>query len=379
MKYATVRLVFDRKKLATRQKTGLVQIEVGYRRQRKWIGTGVKVFSDQWSEKYRVVNHPEAREMNKRLAEQLAALEEFISSQIKEDVPFSFERLEAFIRKEEAQTSFIEFVEDRINDRGDIRTSTKKTHCTLLNALYEFGKIRDMSDITKANIKRFDDWLHAQGYKQTTVWGYHKRLKSYINEAIRFEIISSNPYNFLKFERGKSAGIKYLLKEEIDAIANHKYQDKYVERARDMFLFQCYTGLAYSDLAKFDWNNVEEKNGRYFIRDKRLKTDEEYFIMLLTPALEVLRKYKFKLPIISNEKYNDYLKIVAGAAGIAKPISSHWARHSYAVMALSMGVRMEIVSKMMGHASTRVTESTYAKVLATDLKDGYEIIEGKLK
>lgn len=85
--------------------------------------------------------------------------------------------------------------------------------------------------------------------------------------------------------------------------------------------------------------------------------------MLLKPAMAVLRKYAFKLPIISNVKYNEYLKVCAQKAGIDKPITSHWARHTGATILLNDGIDMEIVAKVLGHSSTRITRSVYAKLL----------------
>ena len=86
-------------------------------------------------------------------------------------------------------------------------------------------------------------------------------------------------------------------------------------------------------------------------------------------ALEVLEKYGNKLPIISNVKYNEYLKIVAQAAGIDKPVSTHWARHTGATMLLNEGVDMKIVSRICGHSSTRITEAVYAKLLDETVVD----------
>lgn len=89
--------------------------------------------------------------------------------------------------------------------------------------------------------------------------------------------------------------------------------------------------------------------------------------------------HNFKLPIISNQKYNIALKKISNIVGIDKSITSHVARHTFAVMMLSMGVKMDRLSRMMGHTSTRITEDVYAKVLAIDLKKDYEMVNSKLK
>lgn len=378
MKYATIRLVFDRKHQATKETKGLVQIEVLYHGKRKWISTGVKLYAGEWNEKTHVINRPTALEENILLTAQVTQIQEFISSLIKRNEPFSFEALEAFLNKTKTKRSLIEFIAEHIEKRNDVCENTRKKHRTLLYALEEFGHIINMEDVTKANITLFDDFLHNRKYKQTTIWNYHKRLKAYINIAIKYELLNSNPYNFLKFAHGKSEGIKYLTKEEMDILEHAKTNNRHIEQARDVFIFQCYTGLSYSDLAKFKWEDVVEQDGNYIIKDVRTKTEEEYYIVLLKPALRVLKRYDYNLPVVSNQKYNEYLKVAALSAGIDKPITSHWARHSYAVMALSLGAKMQNVARMLGHASTKITESVYAKVLAKDLQKDFELINSQL-
>jgi len=99
-------------------------------------------------------------------------------------------------------------------------------------------------------------------------------------------------------------------------------------------------------------------------RANRVKTEQPFTIVLLKPALAILKKYDYILPIASNQKYNDYLKAAAKYAKIDKPITTHWARHTGATMLVNEGqIPMHIVQHMLGHASIRETEKTYAKVL----------------
>lgn len=102
---------------------------------------------------------------------------------------------------------------------------------------------------------------------------------------------------------------------------------------------------------------------------KRGKTGKNFTIPLLPPALKILKKYNNKLPIISNVKYNLYLKAVAQNAGVDKPLTTHWARHTGATLLLNEGVDMRIVSKICGHSSTRITEKVYAKLLDETVVD----------
>lgn len=162
MKYPTMKFVFDRKKVATKTKKGLVQIEVTSEGKRKWIGTQVKVYSDQWNEKKKVTNSVNSIQLNTILDGMMAKLNEFILDLVKNNQQFDFEKLNAFLEKSTRSDSFIEFVRTRIEDRTDLEDSTRKQHRTLLQSLEKFGKINYMDDLTKANITLYDEFLHQQ-------------------------------------------------------------------------------------------------------------------------------------------------------------------------------------------------------------------------
>ncbi len=374
-----MRFVFDRKHVATKNKKGLVQIEVTSEGKRKWIGTSVKLYADQWNEKKKVVNSVHSIQLNAMLDGMMSKLNDFILDLFRNDQQFDFEKLNAFLEKSNHSDSFIDFVRTRIEDRADLEESTRKQHRTLLQSLEKFGKINYMDDLTKANITLYDEFLHQQGISQPTIYNYHKRLKRYLHEAMKFGLLDADPYIGLHFERGKFEKRKYLTEEELKMIRTCKINMPSIDRVRDLFLFQCYTGLAYADFEKFDFGkDVEEKNGKYIVADRRKKTNEDYKIVLLTPAIEILKKYDYKLPVISNQQYNIMLKVVAQYAGIDKNITTHMGRHTFAVFALNNGVSIEIVSKMLGHTNIRTTQ-IYAKVLNSEVEKGFDLLERKMK
>jgi site-specific recombinase XerD len=377
MKYPTARFVFDRKHTASKTTKGTVQIEILFERKRKWISTGVRLYSDQWNDKAKVKNTVQSVDLNERLDAQMQNINEFINNLIKNKEAFSFDKLEHFLKYSQQKESFIDFIKRRVSERTDLRKGTLNTHASLINSLEEFGRIVYFSDITTANIMYYDDFLHKKYTKQTTIHGYHKRLKRYINESIKYELIKENPYNKLKFDRGKSEGIKYLTIEQINQIRSLEIASESIDKVRDLFIFQCFTGLSYADLFKFDFSTVIERKKKFFIRDARVKTQEEYFLMLLKPAMEILRKYDFKLPAISNYQYNLRLKVVQELAKIKLSLHSHMARHSFAVMALNMGVSIENLAKMMGHTDIKTTQ-IYAKVLNKSVQEEFEKMDSKL-
>lgn len=379
MRYPTLRFVFDRKKTATKKHKASVQIEVLSERKRKYIGTGVKLYSDQWDERKKVINSMQMLELNRSLDEQIRIIQDWVNELIRKREPFDFEKLEKFIKFSNKSENFIEFIERRIEERQDITESTKKTHRTFSESLRLFERITYFSDLTKENITIYDDWLHEKGYSQPTVHNYHKRMKRYINEAIKFELIDKDPYSGLHFERGKHQIRKYLTEDELKKIIEAEIPSKTVRQVRDLFVFQAYTGISYADLAKFDFKkDIAKKNGKMVIHDVRQKTEETYFIVLLSPALEVLERYNFILPVISNQQYNLRLKIVADYAKIDKNLTVHMARHTFATMCLNNGVKIENVSKMLGHSNIKTTQE-YAKVLNSEVEKSFDLLESKIK
>ena len=370
MKYPTMRFVFDRKKVATKTHKGLVQIEVLSEGKRKWIGTGVKVYSDQWDDRKKIINSIEMIQLNQCLDEQIRVIQNWINELINKKEAFDFDKLDRFLKYTNKSESYVDFVERRIEERGDITESTKASHRTFAASLREFDRI-----IYFSNITLYDDWLHSKGYSQPTIYNYHKRNKRYIHEAMRFDLLKEDPYKGERFSRGKHAIRKYLTAEELKKVKNAQIDSETICRVRDLFVFQAYTGIAYADLAKFDFKHELQKRGdKYVILDARVKTDENYFIVLLSPAMEILRKYDFVLPKITNQQYNLRLKIVADYAGFDRNLTVHMARHTFATMCLNNGVKMENVSKMLGHTNVRTTQQ-YAKVLNTEVEKDFEMLE----
>ena len=375
MNYPTVKVVFDRKHEATKQKTGLVQIEVLYRRKRVYFSTGVKVYAGQWKDKSMVTGRMDAFDLNNRIDIISGQVKDFINDTIKEKREFSFDKLKAAMNGNSSNGSFLDFMERRIEERA-IDEMTKRHHRSELKKLRNFGRIVRFEDWTAENLTKFDEYIKRAGIKQSTVHSIHKCIKTYVKEAKRFGLLKENPYENFSVKRGNELTRKYLTESEIHRIATCKIIDNSISQVRDCFLFCCYTGLAYSDLAKFDWETAWEENGGYVIHDTRTKTDTNYNITILPPAMEILEKYNYKLPVITNQQYNMRLKVLSSYACINKRITSHVGRHSFATWALSSGVPLPVVSKMLGHKKISTTE-IYAKVLQQDVAAGFNLLREK--
>lgn len=369
MHLPTIRYIYDRKKQATPLRPAPVTLEICFRRQRKWISTGISLLPKHWKDGS-VVKCAESFALNARLQAFKQPYIDYLNEISKIGKPFSFEAMEAHFKGVEDDGSFIDYIRTRIEQRQDIRESTKKNHRKLVTALLDFGHIINFSDLQKRNVLLFDEWLHTKEYAQTTVFSYHKFLKVYINDAMLHEKLKQNPYYGLKFDRGKSTVRKYLTTSELKAIMEAALP-RPLWKVRDLFLFQCFTGLAYADMAAFDFSKVKERNGKLVIQDRRIKSNEDYYMVLLHPAAEILRKYDFQLPVITNQQYNLRLKVIASAAGLEAHLTSHMARHTFAVMCLNNGIPMESLAKMLGHSNTNTTQ-LYAKLLNTTLEKDFD-------
>ena len=151
MKIPTVRLVFDRKKAATKEKLGLVQMEICYDRKRKWISTGIKLFSDQWDDRRYVINSSSSIEYNEVLRKKLSDMEKWIYDSFPNG-GFDWRALDRHLLRSGRDDNFVDFIHDTIESRNDIRATTKKSHMRLVGLLMEYGRITTSSDLSSSSI-----------------------------------------------------------------------------------------------------------------------------------------------------------------------------------------------------------------------------------
>lgn len=206
------------------------------------------------------------------------------------------------------------------------------------------------------------------GYSQNTTYKCMKFFKQVINKAIRAGLITVDPFNGYKIsvqrvDRG------FLSEDDLKKMMEKEFASKRLEQVRDIFVFACFSGLAYIDLANLRVDNIQKMfDGRLWIVTHRQKTNTKVTVPLLPPAIKILKKYEGKyldgqlLPIITNQKLNCYLKEIADICGIEKNLTFHLARHTFATtMTLGKGVPIESVSKILGHTNIQTTQ-IYARI-----------------
>ena len=151
--------------------------------------------------------------------------------------------------------------------------------------------------------------------------------------------------------------------EEILKIANKDLGIQRLELVRDLFVFSCFTGLAYIDVANLTPENIVTLDDKQWIMTKRQKMSVATNVLLLDIPKNIIEKYSDKtyrdgklFPMLTNQRTNSYLKEIADICGIKKDLTFHMARHTFATMSLSKGVSMESVSKMLGHTNIKTTQ-----------------------
>lgn len=381
-KLPQVTFVYNRHRNATPAKKASVEIRITHNYKQKYISTGVMLYPHQWRND-KIDNCPDIMQISKMLEKKLHDVRQAICDMISEghmDISSIPERIG---RLGTSHLTFLDFCKQRAEIRKyGKRADTQERYNRFIRLFTDWGGISEFRDINESSIIAYDHYLCSKGMKAYSKWNnYHRFLNSFIMDAIDEGHLKRNPYRWVSIERDKhSRGIeRSLTPGEFRKLRTATMPTDSITKVRDVFVFQAYTCLSYSDLRDFDYRMIQEVRGMNVYVGNRRKTGRAFTIPLLSPAMEILHKYGGRLPVISNVKYNEYLKIVAQAAGIDKPVSSHWARHTGATILLNEGVPMQVVSKICGHSSTKITEKVYAKLLDETVVDAIQEIQENLE
>ena len=263
----------------------------------------------------------------------------------------------------------------------DFELGTIKKYETIVRLLERYiSKKYEAEDLPLTSLDR--DFVHGfelylkidRNQQQNTVARYMKGLKKITNRALANEWITKNPFADFKV-RTVQTNPTFLSLDEVHTIYRHKFTGA-LDVVRDMFIMAAFTGLAFIDISNLRKEHVVTDNdGNMWIRKPRQKTEIVQNIPLLDIPKAILKKYEDNekakkkgtlLPVPCNQVMNRYLKEIGELCGIEKTLTTHVARHTYATVCLSQGVRIENVSKMLGHTSIKMTQH-YARVLDSSI------------
>jgi Site-specific recombinase XerD len=252
---------------------------------------------------------------------------------------------------------------------------------------YNITDIR-LAELDHEFITNLEHWFKTIRHcNNNTTIKYIKNLRKIVHLAQKNGWIDKDP--FIAFESHFDESKRECLnKEELQAIENKNIKIERLDMVRDAFVFGCYTGMAYVDIASLSPDKIMMGlDGEYWIKTYRTKTDTKTSIPILPKAMEIIKKYKNHplaliknqvIPIASNQKVNAYLKELAAICDITKTLTFHIARHTFATtVTLSNGVPIESVSEMLGHKKMSTTQ-IYAKVIEKKVSEDMQMLKSKL-
>lgn len=262
-----------------------------------------------------------------------------------------------------------------------VALGTYKRHETSMKLFQEFlwnkYHVKDVA-VNEVNLEMLQKYKHylmtTRHNNNNTTVKYLRNLGKVLNLAVSRKLMISSPIEELKLKI-EPVDKGFLNKEELTKLAEKVFEITRLEQVRDVFLFCCYTGLAYVDVHSLTEKDIVEDGDRLWIRKARHKTNVMCHIPLIKPARDILEKYAplahctgKLLPVLSNQKMNAYLKEIASVVGIDKDLTTHLARHTFATtVTLANHVSIESVSKMLGHSSIRMTQH-YARILDASIE-----------
>ena len=407
MMNATLNIVHDRKRKAVgNNKEAVLEVRVTCKRRSIHVSTGIKVRRSEWVAG-RVVGRLDAQMLNDRLAIIYNKVGAAVNDALQNNYPLDADEIKQRVwqvaDEHTNRDTLIEWCDEQI-PMLNISEGAKKHYRALINRLEEYRHLRKFSDCNIEGICQFDAWLHSlrrpapmtgtrplssipvtysrlgEGLSDSGVYNYHKCLKALLRRARLFGKIETNPYDLLRgeFKRGDVENIEFLTWDEMQRIVNLQVPEgSKLQRARDFFTFQMFTGLSYSDAMAFDFSQYRWNGSAWVYNGQRIKTGVPFVSQLLQPVVDVLERYGGQPPRMDNADYNHELKTIGLLAQSSFPLHSHLARHTFATWMLANGVKIENLRRMLGHKNIQQT-MRYAKVLAQSVHDDYAMVEAKL-
>jgi site-specific recombinase XerD len=328
---------------------------------------------NQWDNKHRKVkNHLNAIRLNKQITDFIAKLEAVEPNKRNAGKPFTLEHLTEYLAGN-VTDNFSEFTQREIKT-SKLSKATITTHQTTLNTFCEFRRTMLFDEVTFELLSDFEHFLIEKKLSTNTIHKYFRHIKTYINLAINKGLFDLNRYPFRKFKvKTETTSREFLSPEELEALelVSIPANQQHLQKVLDMFLFSCYTGLRFSDMATLNKNSIRDINGDKWIDTTMIKTNEPIriplYLLFEGKPIEILNRYTkadnlYFFDDLTNQYVNRCLKDIADIAKIKKRITFHTARHTQATFLLYKGVSVTTVQKLLGHKKVQTTQ-IYSKVL----------------
>ncbi|WP_282142803.1 site-specific integrase [Cellulophaga baltica] len=400
MNQKSISILFYLNKSKINQKgTCSVKCRITFDSKRKEFSTGIFINPNHWYSKKQIVSNKDAESSRKNnqlnlLSQKIQNAYLFLQVQNLEfnvdDILDKY--LNKKIKKDDYVVSYFKrYLADQYKlIHKDIKPVTWKKFeyvCNHLISFISFKYNRKDYPLDKLNQQFLNDFEYylktEKDQKQVTVNKVIQRFRKPIKLAVSEGYLNHDPFVNHKPNRAKKE-VVFLSTEELILLEKHHFEQARLQLVRDLFIFCCYTGLAYHEMANLKKEHlVNGFDGNQWIQIKREKTSKLISVPILPKAEILINKYDsisdYVRPKFSNQKINSYLKEIAGIVGINKTITHHTARKTFAsTILLYNDVPMEIVSELLGHSSMKITEEYYGKIVQKKVGEEMKRISKKL-
>ena len=344
-----------------KDKDGLVHIElsININQKRCFINLPYLVEPQKFNSKRR------PKEYEDYISLMRTRINEILTEMAEHQEPITSSALREYIRtggfkSYTVQDMFDDFLAIKKKTVGKSMTQCVYRRYELLAEMYNGDKTKEINALTEQDVIAFRDFL-IEKYDTNTAAGYLTKFKSFIKYAINTGKLKTNPSAYVKIQKEEKP-IEYLTKDEIKKLEDADLDNKSLQSVLDLFLFEINSGISYADIMELTKDDIQEKDGVYFVNKTRKKTGSEYVSVLLPKAVEILKKYDYQLKQISNQKMNAYLKVIGKLVGISKNLRTHLARHTYLTTLYNKGVSIQIIARTAGHKDIKITQRFYARL-----------------
>lgn len=369
-------------------------------KKRKQFSTGLFVNPSYWENKLQKINtqDPNYKFINSQIEQIQIKLNNIILMFQIQDVEITLENIyDKFInieiKKKEYVLSYYKQYLNKIKKLVglEIKDNTYNKFVYVGNHLEAFLKWKfkkadyPLEELTQQFLDDFEYYLKTEKkQQQITINKTIQRLRTPIKQAISEGYLDRDPFILYRAKTVRKT-FTFLTNEELKTLEESTITQKRLKFVQDLFIFCCYTGLAYNEMSNLEKKHIQIGfDNIKWIKMKREKTQREISIPILPKAQEIINKYKSSgssvFPSISNQKFNSYLKEISAIAGIEKKLTHHIARKTFAsTILLYNDVPMEIVSELLGHSSMVTTQESYAKVVQRKVSEVMSNLRVKLK
>lgn len=374
------RLVYNRKKQLNKQGAALVQIEAYLNGRKIYLTTNVYLRPDEWDrDTAQVVQHPHANDLNAMLYEKILELQQAEIAYWRKGVSPSLLDLKNAVKHHvTADITFLNFARQSVQ-MSDRREGTKQNIYATLRRMKDWRGDVEFRDLDYRYLTGFEAYLRSLGLMTNSVGKHLRNVRTLINEAINQGYMSLADYPFRQFRiRKEKPEHRVLTVPELQKLERLQLNRKSRQRVLDSFLFCCYTGLRFSDYTQLTDDSLVLQRGKAWLVLTSQKTGARQklpvYLLFDGKALDLVEKYE-TLPKMNrigcNADVNRTLKEIVTQAGIAKRVTFHTARHTFATQLLGQSVPITTIQRLLGHTSVKTTQ-IYSEVLddtlVSDLK-----------